>query len=119
MVFDISSDDESSGGSEEPKGHNFDWLAEFLGVADDGDDKPSGEDSDDVVVLGEVKSTGKSKSSKPTVRDDDDDDCVVLDGDPDSPAVDGDSNPSGGSDELLIVGEKGQVIALDPFGFRK
>lgn len=118
-VFDISSDDESSCGGEEPKVHDFDWLAEFLEINDDGDERPSGEDSDDVVVTG-VKSTGKSKSSKPTViNDDDDDDCVVLDGDPDNHAVDGDSNSSGGSDELLIVGEKGQVRALDSFGYGK
>lgn len=101
MVFDISSDEEESGFSVS-KGDDFDWLAEFL----NGEDKESDGDSDDVVIVSEVKPKARLKSSKPTVRDVVDDDCVVLDGDPDKPVAD---DPVSDSDELLIVGEKGQV----------
>ncbi|PON37129.1 hypothetical protein PanWU01x14_322500 [Parasponia andersonii] len=103
VVFDISSDEEESGVTE-PKGDEYDWLAEYL----DSDDKKSDDDSDEVVVLGEVKPKSRSKSSKPTVVDGDDD-CVVLDGDPDKPVVDDAVNDS---DELLIVGEKGQFSLM-------
>lgn len=107
VVFDISSDEESSGHSE-PQGEDFDWLAEFL----ESDDKETDDDSDDVVVVAEVKPKQKSKSSKPTVRDVDDD-CVILDGDPDKPAGVVDDSAGGGEDDLLIVGETGQIACRD------
>lgn len=45
------------------------------------------------------------------VEDDDDDDCVILDGDPDKAGVDQSENVAVGddSDDLVIVGETGQV----------
>lgn len=113
LVFDISSDEESSGHSE-PKGEDFDWLAKFF----DSEDKESDDDSDDVVVVAEVKPKQRSKSSKPTVRDVDvDDECVILDGDPDKPSGVVDDSASGGEDDLLIVGEKGQVLSNELYHF--
>lgn len=95
VVLDISSDEEAA--LEEPIGNDYSWLSRLL--ADDVDDP------DEVVVVGEVK----SKSSKPAANNDgDDDDCVVLDGDPDKPAAPVDDQESEG-DDLLIVGQKGQV----------
>lgn len=101
VVLDISSDEEQdwSGSISD----DYDWISELL----DDVDKHTDDDSDDVVVVGEVNHKPKSKSSKQTLRDVDDD-CVVLDGDPDKPAAAVD-DASSGSDELLIVGEKGHV----------
>lgn len=101
-ILDISSDDESSlGGVSE----GFDWISELFDGVDDND-------SDDVVVVREVNNTKrKSKSLESTARDADDD-CVVLDGDPDNP-VSVENEVSSGSDELLVVGEKGQIACRD------
>lgn len=109
LILDISSDDEPGGGLVgaplDGGGDDFAWLSELL----DADDKEPDSDSDEVVVVGEViNAKPKSKFSKLTVRDADDD-CIVLEADPDKPvALVGDE--VGGSDELLVVGEKGQVI---------
>lgn len=100
VVFDISSDEEpaldvAAGGDD------FGWLTKLL--CDDVDD------SDEVVVVGEIK----SKSSKVTANKncEDDDDCVILDGDPDKPvAVDEDKADDG--DDLVIVCQKGQVYSV-------
>lgn len=101
MVFDISSDEEVEVGFD--RSDDYDWLSDLLKEVDKVTD-----DSDEVVVVSEVNPKQKSKSSKSTPKDDDDDDCVVLDGDPDNaaPTVNDSDN---GSDDLLIVGEKGQV----------
>ncbi|XP_009372238.3 uncharacterized protein LOC103961418 [Pyrus x bretschneideri] len=104
----ISSDDEL-GWTDLDEEDNFDWVSDLLESADkvtDDDD-----DSDDVVVISEVNSKSKKKSSKRTVADVDDD-CVVLDGDPDKPVSVVEDSGSG-SDELLVVGEKGQVACRD------
>jgi hypothetical protein len=99
VILDISSDDESSLGG---VGEGFDWMSELFDDVDDND-------SDEVVVVREVNNAKrKSKSLDSTARDADDD-CVVLDGDPDAP-VSVENEVSSGSDELLVVGEKGQVI---------
>ncbi|XP_047333603.1 homeobox protein 5-like [Impatiens glandulifera] len=45
-------------------------------------------------------------------KDDDDDDCVILDGDPDKP-VSADDDAIGDSDDLVVVGSKGQVACRD------
>ena len=103
VVFDISSDEEESGVTE-PKG-DYGWINAFLGIT--GEEQPDHDSDDEVVVLGEVKA--RSKSSKPMVRDLDDD-CVVLDGDPDKPVVD---DSVSDSDEVLVVGEKGPVRILE------
>lgn len=100
--IDISSDEET--GLNDPEDDNADWLSNLIDSADNqGDD-----DSDDVVVISEVNSNSGPKSSKWTVKDVDDD-CVVLDGDPDK-AVSVVDDSGSGSDELIVVGEKGQVL---------
>lgn len=108
-VLNISSDEEE-GLEEAAKEADFDWIKELLFASD-------GESDDDVIIVGEKKPELKSKSSTTlAVKDDDDDedgdddDCVVLEGDPDNgvTSVDEDST---GSDDLLVVGEKGQVYS--------
>lgn len=110
-VLDISSDEEGLV-PDAPKGgggESYDWVSELLGV----DDLITG-DLDEVVVVKEVNA--KSKPSK-LVADDDDDDCVVLDGDPEKAVSAPDDAVDGGSDDLLIVGEKGQVCSHLVFTF--
>ncbi|KAK9944954.1 hypothetical protein M0R45_010494 [Rubus argutus] len=103
--IDISSDEET--GLNDPEDDNADWLSNLIDSADNqGDD-----DSDDVVVISEVNSNSGPKSSKWTVKDVDDD-CVVLDGDPDK-AVSVVDDSGSGSDELIVVGEKGQIACRD------
>ncbi|CAL1383389.1 unnamed protein product [Linum trigynum] len=120
VIFDISSDDEPEPGPFSEPGvggeddHN--WLEELLQAVDKDTDG-----SDDVVVVGEYtppKPKLKScRSSKPVRDFEDDDDCVILDGDPDKP-----DQPAAGKvkdtadsdeDELLVVGETGQVACRD------
>lgn len=104
IVLDISSDEEPNWG--EPKFVDFDLLSELLADID----KQTEDDSDEVVVVSEVNPKRRPKYSKTMVREPDDD-CVVLDGDPDKP-VKAVIESENGSDEILIVGEKGQVINL-------
>lgn len=113
MIFDISSDEEPA--RDDPKVDYTDWLSEILYEVE-----KELEVSDEVVVVGEVNPTKqqKLKSSKRTVDnvavvcDDGDDDCVVLDGDPDKQvAVINDITDD--SNELLIVGQKGQIACRD------
>ncbi|MCD7459309.1 hypothetical protein HAX54_040588 [Datura stramonium] len=109
VVFDISSDEEvasvksrAGGGSDD-----YDWITELLG---EGDGR-SKDDSDDVVVVGEVIMNPKKnlKSlAKPSVNNDDDDDCVVLEEDPDKPVQVENDRGDDDSDDLLVVSEKGQ-----------
>ncbi|KAG6724521.1 hypothetical protein I3842_03G261600 [Carya illinoinensis] len=110
VILDISSDDET--GLSEPQGgdgDDFDWISKLL---DGADDKEPGDDSDDVVVLGEsINPNRKSKSSK-SAAGDTDDDCVILEGDPENPVSVVD-DAVGGSDELHVVGEKGQIACRD------
>lgn len=110
-VFDISSDDdEATPAWEEPKGDDYDWLSEVLEAVDKVFD-----DLDEVVVVGEVNPTKKSKSSNSVARkvvDEDDGDCVVLEGDPDK-ALSDVNDPQQDSDECLIVGQKGQIACRD------
>jgi len=119
VVFDISSDEECWG--ETRRGDNdtggggdgYDWLSEFL--------ERDSEDSDEVELVGEVVLNPKprpNKSSgvveKPWVKDfdDDDDECVILDGDPDKPVVI-EKDTACDEDDLFIVGEKGQIACRD------
>ena len=107
VVFDISSDDDEAASAwEEPKWDDYDWLSEVLEEVDKEFDDP-----DEVVVVEEVNPNKKSKSrnsSDKNVVDEYDDDCVVLEGDPDK-ALSNVNDPQEDSDELLIVGQKGQV----------
>ncbi|CAN4093505.1 unnamed protein product [Withania somnifera] len=112
VIFDISSDEEvgfvkskgGSGGSDD-----YDWITELLG---EGDER-SKDDSDDVVVVREVIKNTNLKSlnsaNKPSVNnDDDDDDCVVLKEDPDKLVQVVNDRVDDDSDDLFVVGQKGQ-----------
>ncbi|KAH6811430.1 hypothetical protein C2S51_025192 [Perilla frutescens var. frutescens] len=123
LILDISSDEETGFGDPERGGgggefgdrEDDDWLSKLLvevgGNIDD--------DSDDVVFVSEVfpKSPKKSRPEvlKPLAKvvvDEDDDDCVVLDDDPDKALVVV-NNKVDDSDDLEIVGEKGEVACRD------
>ncbi|KAK2455209.1 GATA zinc finger domain-containing protein [Trifolium repens] len=110
-VLEISSDEEE-GLKEETKSSDLDWIQELLFNSDDESDADS-----DVVIIHENKPPElKSKSSKDADDDDDDDDdddCVVLEGDPENGVTSVDEEDSTGSDELVVVGEKGQVACRD------
>uniref|UniRef100_A0A5B7CCH7 RPM1 interacting protein 13 n=1 Tax=Davidia involucrata TaxID=16924 RepID=A0A5B7CCH7_DAVIN len=112
VVLDISSDEEGwgetggNGGGGDGDGDDIDyWISELL------------DDSDDVVCVGEVFLNHKQRLKSMSVvakssAKDEDDDCVVLDGDPDKPvAIENDT--AGEADELLIVSEKGQIACRD------
>lgn len=121
VVFDISSDEECWGETGRGNdtggggGDGYDWISEFFGR--------ESEDSDDVELVGEVVLNPKPRPKSSSVAekqkdfdDDDDDECVILDGDPDKPVVIEKDNASD-SDDLLIVGEKGQVFGIQNFFF--
>ncbi|XP_057964072.1 uncharacterized protein LOC131155150 isoform X2 [Malania oleifera] len=110
VIHEISSDEEVGLGEYNCGGDdNYDWITELLGEVDKETD-----DSDEVLVVAEVppKQRIKSSSAVKSSVNDVDDDCVILDGDPDNPV--GVVNDSGnGSDDLLIVCEKGQIACRD------
>ncbi|KAE8660778.1 RPM1 interacting protein 13, putative isoform 2 [Hibiscus syriacus] len=111
VVFYISSDEEEvTSDLEEPKGDDYDWFSEVLKAVNKGFD-----DSDEVVVVGEVNPNKKSKSRNLSVEKDfnvEDDDCIVLEGDPEKVVSDVNDNHED-SDELLVVGQKGQIACRD------
>ncbi|XP_058770987.1 uncharacterized protein LOC131644493 [Vicia villosa] len=117
VVVDISSDEEEDL-KEESKNTDFEWIEELLFNSGDESDGDS-----DVVFLHENKAPElKSKPSTLHVKvvddgddddDDDDDDCLVLEGDPENGVTSVDDEDSSGSDELVVVGEKGQVACRD------
>ncbi|XP_058094883.1 uncharacterized protein LOC131240593 [Magnolia sinica] len=112
VVLEISSDEE--GGLDESDDSPFDWLAEMLSS-----DKEA-EESNDVVVVDEVSCVSTTQKqncmasgmTKDVSGDDSDDDCLVLDADPDKP-VSIEDDRGNGSDDLSIVSEKGQVACRD------
>lgn len=136
LILDISSDEEV-GFDDSSTADNFDWISKLLEDSPRGDDvsyskddvanngghdDDDDDDSDDVVVVGEVLAKPKrAKISAPNYRnlgfDYDDDDCVVLNCDPDKPeereTVEEVKGSDDDSDDLLIVGEKGQVACRD------
>ncbi|KHN48950.1 uncharacterized protein LOC114382200 [Glycine soja] len=110
-VLDISSDEEE-GLEESLTVTDFSWIREMLQTSDEESD-----DSVEVVVIHENRPQMKSKSSTLTVKDvgdddDDDDDCVILEGDPEN-SVASVEEEANGSDELLVIGEKGQIACRD------
>ncbi|OVA02288.1 hypothetical protein BVC80_9099g85 [Macleaya cordata] len=114
-ILEISSDEDGDIWAE-PNDDQIDWLSELLDSADS-----LNEDSDEVVFVSEVSgsSVNQKQSNKPwdpakaaVVRDDSDDECMILDKDPDNP-VSVANDTENGSDELLIVGEKGQLACRD------
>ncbi|GAB4841270.1 hypothetical protein Ancab_022002 [Ancistrocladus abbreviatus] len=111
FVLDVSSDEEL--GFTEPTTDYFDWLAKFFEDEDEGGKNGGSDDSDDVVIVREVLADPKKvRKSLHAFQKDDDADCVVLDGDPDKPVTE-DNDSGSGSDDLIIVGEKGQVACRD------
>jgi len=70
------------------------------------------------IVVGDEGVVGaKNTSTVPVARgNDDDDDCVILDGDPDKPVAvakeEGGPSRDAAEDELQIVAEKGEVLLL-------
>ena len=130
-VVDISSDEEDFHIGDAPAPLNpHGWTADLFDVVDNA----TGGDFDDLVIMSEISApvvqhqTAKpddlvvmSELSSPPVLqkgnadagcDKDDDDCVVLDGDPDKAVTVADEEGSVGdgcSDELQIVAEKGPV----------
>ncbi|WOL00175.1 hypothetical protein Cni_G08888 [Canna indica] len=122
VVVDLSSDDEDPGPGKS-RGRSFDWVDKLL----ERSVRPRLEESDDVVVVDVFSAPvlkrprqnpepmGLGKCGGQDVGDDDDDDCVVLDSDPEKPVAAADGK-DGGRDEdedLCIVGEKGQVACRD------
>ncbi|KAF8394217.1 hypothetical protein HHK36_020424 [Tetracentron sinense] len=111
VIFDISSDDD--GGWDNHDDENLDWLLSELFDNET-------EESSDVVIVDEVscgsaiqkQSYKPSNAAKSAFRDDLDDDCLILDCDPDNP-VPVVNDTEDGSDELLVVGEKGQLACRD------
>ncbi|CAI8614419.1 unnamed protein product [Vicia faba] len=73
-----------------------DWVKQFLDMSD--------EELFEVVTSTEV--------NKPNGDDEEDDDCVILEGDPEKKVMLVNDSPNG-SDELLVVGEKGQIACRD------
>ncbi|XP_062205362.1 RPM1 interacting protein 13-like [Phragmites australis] len=134
-VVDISSDEEDSPVGNKLPLDPLGWASDLFDV----DDDAIGDDFDDLMIMSELSSppvlqkTTKpddllimSEWSSPLVlqnktkpdggRDEDDDDCVVLDGDPDkvvTVAEEDGSEGDGSSDELQIVAEKGQIACRD------
>ncbi|RWR96030.1 pollen-specific leucine-rich repeat extensin-like protein 2 [Cinnamomum micranthum f. kanehirae] len=113
VIHEISSDEEGCWNEEGDASH--DWIWDLLDDADS-----EGEGSDDVVILDDGDSCASTMQKDCVAVDaigghlgsDSDDDCLVLDGDPDNPVsvVDEAGN---GSDDLLVVGEKGQLACRD------
>ncbi|EYU46381.1 hypothetical protein MIMGU_mgv1a005871mg [Erythranthe guttata] len=118
LVLEISSDEESDfgcvrkgvdgggGGGEYGDKEDCNWLSKLLDEVGGKND----DDSDDVVFVSEVLPRNPKKLKLAKVVDDDDD-CVVLDGDPDKQMVvfNAKADNNDDSDDLEIVGEKGEV----------
>ncbi|KAM0949380.1 hypothetical protein DsansV1_C05g0051821 [Dioscorea sansibarensis] len=116
-IVDISSDEEDFDCFDGACKPNYDLISKILGCVD----RVVARQSDDVIVLDEFSSApvikGKNSSSTrladaPTEGSDDD--CLVLDSGPDklvsvtNEKADGDE-----SEELLVIGETGQVACRD------
>lgn len=104
VVFDDSGEDDC------------DWIQELLKEVDRQTSTEDSDESDDVVLVSEVVVSPKSKlkNSDTGLKDlndeEDDDDCVVLDGDPDKPEAVENNQLVDESDELQVVAETGQVL---------
>ncbi|XP_068663770.1 RPM1 interacting protein 13-like [Aristolochia californica] len=112
VIVEISSDEE--GDWDEYDDQHIDWLSEYLD-----DDTEVVDVSDDVVILDEL-STSKKQGSLPVKPKEavssgklGDDDCLILDGDPDEILPKMNAAEDGSLDDLLIVGEKGEVACRD------
>jgi hypothetical protein len=114
-VVEISSDEEDVPMARKPID---DWLGKLL---NDEADEINVDDFSDLMVMGELSAppVPPQKMAKPGgCADDDDEDCVVLDGDPDKAITVREEKGDGGdssSDELQIVGGKGPVFVFFHF----
>ncbi|XP_024964808.1 uncharacterized protein LOC112505076 isoform X2 [Cynara cardunculus var. scolymus] len=133
VVLEISSDEEvgweghdGRGISITDGGDDHNWIAELLDEVnrDDCGYYDGADDSDEVVLVSEVlpsKKPRKKLTSKSSSLIDLDDDCVILDHDPDKSLGTPNDTPIAGagdeddddSDDLLVVSEKGQVACRD------
>nr|XP_043622027.1 uncharacterized protein LOC122593659 isoform X2 [Erigeron canadensis] len=134
VVLEISSDEEGGWNDAKNRGitdddHN--WIADILNEVNQNDCgfDDNDNDSDEVVVVSEVLPSKKKKnlSVKSSSLVDFDDDCMVLDHDPDKPLEsrnDSTKNRDKESekvvdendddeDDLVVVSEKGQVACRD------
>lgn len=99
LLFDISSEEEPV--SEGSKEDDYDRLSEVLCGPDD---------FDEIVFISENNPSKRLKLSKCV---EDDDECVVLDGDPDKPLEVSNDEGEEDGDELQIVGQKGEIACRD------
>ncbi|KAK1426749.1 hypothetical protein QVD17_15428 [Tagetes erecta] len=120
LVLDISSDEDADWNDLKPVsdgGDDYNWFAELFGEVNKESD--GGDDDEVVVVVSDQKDVKKMKVK--SVVAELDDDCVVLDGDPnelvevksDKLANDDDDDDDDDGDEIVVVGEKGQVACRD------
>ncbi|CAL4917086.1 unnamed protein product [Urochloa decumbens] len=136
VVVDISSDEEDFLIEDALKPLDpVEWTADLFDV----DDDATGDDLDDLMIMSEISAppllqrTAKpddlvvmselpslpmpqKKANADVGCDGDDDDCVVLDGDPDKAVTVADEEGSAGDgsgDELQIVAEKGEIACRD------
>ncbi|KAH0469826.1 hypothetical protein IEQ34_001384 [Dendrobium chrysotoxum] len=107
-IIDISSDEENL--VDESFDITEEWVNELLGSVDV---EVPGE-LDDVMVVDELSTRSCMKKPSPLQKECDED-CLILDGDPDKvvSVVDGKSESVDGCAELLIVGEKGHLACRD------
>jgi len=108
IVVDISSDDEPDDFSvSKPVDISYDLIDQWL------NDEEGKDDVNNFVDLDCVKNSASLRSKTGAVCDDSDDDIMVLDGDPDKPVAGDDDKGDGKyrSDDLCIVGQKGQVFS--------
>lgn len=96
-----------------------DWIQELLKEVDRQTNTEDSNESDDVVLVNEVVVSPKLKLKncdaglKEVDEEEEDDDCVVLDGDPDKPEAVENNQTVDESDELTVVAETGQVACRD------
>ncbi|KAF5810479.1 hypothetical protein HanRHA438_Chr04g0179591 [Helianthus annuus] len=129
VVLEISSDEEGAWDDHVDKGiingtEDYNWIADILDEVNRGDCRydDGGDDSDEVVLVGEVlpKKPRKKLAVKSSALVQFDDDCVVLDHDPDKPPEARRDDPTDrveddedDDDDIVVVSEKGQVACRD------
>lgn len=113
VVYISSDEEEEEGGGKRRRleekvvdmsSTDYEWMKGINGFLEMGH-----EEEGEVALLG--KAEHESKILKEGGDGDDDDDCVILEGDPEKLATSvNDSATGSDSDELFVVGEKGQVL---------
>lgn len=120
LVVDVSSDEEPVFEESKISEDDYGWLTELLETVDkkergcdDGD-----ADDDEVLVVGEYNPPKPKSKSVPLKCNSGggvgaDDDCVVLDGDPDKPVAAANDPVSESEDDVIVVGQTGQIACRD------